>query len=102
MRKEIADLNREARAKSVEVLILLFFFTLFTDPRRIWSPKLSDTRVYEPPIRARLGTTAHFCEVVLLKLRVRKEIASLNREALAKSVEVPCPLTTCPPDPLTP
>jgi len=25
------------------------------------SLKLSDTRVYEPQIRARLGTTAHFC-----------------------------------------
>ena len=28
-----------------------------------FSLKLSDTRVYEPQIRARLGTTAHFCEV---------------------------------------
>ena len=26
----------------------------------------SDTRVYEPQIRARLGTTAHFCGVVVL------------------------------------
>ena len=31
--------------------------------------KLSDTRVYEPQIRARLGTTAHLCVVVVLKLR---------------------------------
>jgi len=31
--------------------------------------KLSDTNVYEPQIRARLGTTARFCEVVVLKLR---------------------------------
>jgi len=30
---------------------------------------LSDTKVYEPSIRARLGTAAHFCEVVVLKLR---------------------------------
>jgi len=29
--------------------------------------KLSDTRVYEPQIRAHLGTTAHFCKVVVLK-----------------------------------
>jgi len=28
------------------------------------SLKLSDTRVYEPQIRARLGTTVHFCRVV--------------------------------------
>ena len=29
---------------------------------------LSDTKVYEPYTRARLGTAAHFCEVVVLKL----------------------------------
>ena len=34
-----------------------FFFTLVTGPRRSLSLKLSDTRVYEPQIRARLGTT---------------------------------------------
>ena len=33
------------------------FFTLLTGPRRSLSLKLSDTRVYEPQIRARLGTT---------------------------------------------
>ena len=31
--------------------------------------KLSDTRVDELQIRARLGTTAHFCKVAVLKLR---------------------------------
>ena len=36
---------------------LFFFFTLVTGPRRSLSPKLSDTRVHEPQIRARLGTT---------------------------------------------
>ena len=41
-----------------------FFFTLVTSPRRSLSLKLSDTRVYEPQIRARLGTKTHFCEVV--------------------------------------
>jgi len=41
--------------------------TLVTGPRRSLSLKLSDTRVYAPQIRARLGTTAHFCEVVVLK-----------------------------------
>jgi len=40
-----------------------FFFTLVTGPRRSLSRKLSVTRVYEPQIRARLGTTAHFCRV---------------------------------------
>ena len=33
------------------------------------SLELSYTKVYEPLIRARLGTAAHFCEVVVLKLR---------------------------------
>jgi len=46
-----------------------FCFTLVTGPRWSLSLKLSDIRVYEPQIRARLGTTAHFCEVVVLKLR---------------------------------
>ena len=43
---------------------LFFFFTLVTGPGRSLSLKLSDTRVYGPQIRARLGTTAHFCEVL--------------------------------------
>jgi len=29
------------------------------------SLELSDTKVYKPEIRARLGTAAHFCEVVI-------------------------------------
>jgi len=33
----------------------LRWFTLVTGPRRSVSLKLSDTRVYEPQIRARLG-----------------------------------------------
>ena len=44
--------------------LLFFFFALVTGPKRSLSLKLSDTRVYEPQIRARLGTAAHFCEVV--------------------------------------
>ena len=43
-----------------------FCFTLVTGPRRSLSRKLSDTRVYEPQMRARFGTTAHFCEVVIM------------------------------------
>ena len=34
---------------------------------------LSDTKVYEPYIRALLGTASHSCEVVVLKLRTRPE-----------------------------
>ena len=40
------------------VLFFCFFFTLITGPGRSLSLKLSDTRVYEPQIIARLGTTA--------------------------------------------
>jgi len=55
--------------RSTLVTFFFFFFTLVTGPRRSLSLKLSDTRVYEPQIRARLGNTTHFCEVVVLKLR---------------------------------
>ena len=54
-------------------VVHFFFFTLVTGPRR----SLSDTRVYEPQIRARLGTTAHFCEVVVLKWRAVPSCADL-------------------------
>ena len=30
---------------------------------------LSDTKVYEPQIRARLGTTVYLCQILVLKLR---------------------------------
>jgi hypothetical protein len=33
--------------------------------------ELSDTKVYEPSIRTLLGTASHFCELVVLKLKVR-------------------------------
>jgi len=41
-----------------------FVFTLVTGPRRSLKLKPSATRIYAPQIRARLGTTTHFCEVV--------------------------------------
>ena len=47
-----------------ESSLLLLFSSLLLS-----SLELSDTKVYEPSIRARLGTAAHFCEVVVLKLR---------------------------------
>ena len=46
-----------------------FLYTLVTGPRRSLCLKLSDTRVYEPHIRARLGTASHFFEVVVLILK---------------------------------
>jgi len=56
-----------------ELGFFFFCFTLVTGPRRSLGLKLSGARVYEPQIRARLGTTAHFCEVIVLKLRANKE-----------------------------
>jgi len=47
-----------------------FFFTLVTGPTRSLRLKLIETRVYEPEIRARLGTTANVCQVVVLNLRL--------------------------------
>ena len=43
------------------------FLTLVSGPRRSLRLKLNDARVCEPQIRARLGTTAHFCKLVVLK-----------------------------------
>jgi len=64
---------------------LIFFFTLVTGPSWSLSLKLSDTRVYEPEIRARLGTTAHFCEVVLPEagsVVARSRVAAMGLRAL--------------------
>jgi len=56
-----------------------FFFTLVTGPRRSLSLKLSDERVYEPQIRARLGTAAHLCEVVTGASFLSPKSCAVNR-----------------------
>ena len=48
---------------ALDAEVFFFFFTLATGPIRSLNLKLSDARVYELQIRARLGTTAHFCRV---------------------------------------
>ena len=53
-----------------------FFLTLVTGPRRSLSPELSDTGVYEPQVRARLVTAAHFCEVLVFKLTPERQAGS--------------------------
>ena len=45
---------------------LAFFLFGTLGHSRPSSLKLSDTRVYEPQLRARLGSTAHLCQVVSL------------------------------------
>ena len=52
--------RRRARLLSrfgVDCCLFFLLFTLVTGPRRSLRLKLSDTRVYEPQIRARLGTS---------------------------------------------
>ena len=64
-------------------LILFFLFTLVTGPRRSLDLKLIDTRVYEPRIRAHLGTTACFCEVRVSGLAtLRRERSFCERSTL--------------------
>ena len=52
-----ASSTRESASNPEVRIFFFFFFTLVTGPRRSLSLKLSDTRVYEPQIRARLETT---------------------------------------------
>ena len=49
------------------------------------SLELRDTNVYEPSIRARLGTAAHFCEVVVLKCVARVAGTATARGARGRS-----------------
>jgi len=56
-------LNPDIVSRCEVMLLFFFFFTLVTGPRRSWSLKLSDERVYESQIRARLGTTAHVSQM---------------------------------------
>ena len=67
-----------------------FFFTLITGPSRSLSLKLSDTRVYEPQIRARLGTATHFCPVQfsILSLGIRVRGLGFRVQGLWFRVEV--------------
>jgi len=57
-----------------------FFVTLDTGPRRPSSPELSDTKVFEPYIRARLGTAAHFCKVGQNQLVITRVLDSFTSE----------------------
>ena len=49
------------------LLLHYFFFAFVAGPKGSLSLKLSDTKVYAPQIRGRLGTTARFCKVVVLE-----------------------------------
>ena len=49
------------------------------------SLELSDTQVYEPEIRAILGTASHFCQVVVYKLLMLSVSADGDEPVLEKS-----------------
>jgi len=49
----LVGVREDAPARRAVSLLFFFFFTLVTGPRRSLCLKLSDTRVYEPQIRAR-------------------------------------------------
>ena len=73
-------------------VFFFFFFALVTGPRRSLSLKLSDTQVYEPQIRARLGnhntTILGFCRNSLLTLEPGRYMASLKAK-VPKKPETP-------------
>jgi len=54
--EEKKQISRLLTFRTLQTDFFFFFFNLVTGPRRSLSRKLSDTRVYEPQIRARLGT----------------------------------------------
>ena len=68
-------------SKNPKVRLLLFFFTLVTGPGRSLSLELSDTRVYEPQVRSRLGTTAHFCEEWSISKKPKVRLCASTRHS---------------------
>ena len=69
---------------SVRRRLRFFFSTLVTGPRRSWTLKMSDTRVYEPQTRARLVAIAHlWAEIVLKLVQTLTSVAALSAAAFA-------------------
>ena len=66
MRETFRPLNRRNAPASICFRVdsvFFFIFTLVPGPRRSLSLRLSDRRVYEPRLRARLVTKTHFTQV---------------------------------------
>jgi len=61
---------RSRQVAMIEAGLLLLLLTLDACSRRPLRLALSDADVYEPNMRALLRTAAHFCKVVVLKLRM--------------------------------
>ena len=81
-----------------ELLLLCFFFTLVTGPGKFLSLAVSDTRVYAPQIRARLGTTAQFCECELQivgTVGVLSGLGCRDPDPALSLCQPPCPASFC-------
>jgi hypothetical protein len=61
---------------------------------------LRDTNVYEPEIRARLGTSSHTCEVVVPKLRTVPIGTDLRSSVLNPETELSTLTKPYTPDPI--
>ena len=62
------------------------------------SLELSDTQVFEPYIRALLGTASHFCKVAVLKLRTRKQVqVEEEEEEVEWDLDDPISVAAAPP-----
>jgi len=73
--------GRGGRCPAGPRVFFFFSFTLVTGPSRSLSLKLRHTRVYEPYIRTRLGTSAHFCIQVYCTV-LRQPISARTRWSL--------------------
>ena len=73
-------------------LLLYVFCTLATGPRGYVSLKLSDVGVLEPHVRARHGTAARFCRVVVWwfgRERTRDAAAAVTGQGLLGGRNIP-------------
>jgi len=67
-------------------LIALGSFEQVSSPSVLLSSlELSNTKVYEPQIRALLGTASHFCEVVVLKLITFEQVQAAGEVPLTET-----------------
>ena len=73
------------------------FFTISSSSSLLLSSlDLSDTRIYEPSIRALLGTARHFCSAVVLKLIIVPLGTALSRRTFSPSRRRASSSSSCP------
>ena len=72
------------RGLKVKDLVLLLLLYSRTGPRRAVSLKLSDTRVYEPEKRTRLGRNREMCTLSHVHVRMVSTTSSQSCEAVPR------------------